>query len=175
MTSSKKFPDWWYNDGEENSSFNSIPTESVEEYKPQKIIRAPKSSRLRKSDDRTLKELTDILVEKGALIEKLKRRLKKLKEECRELNSEVLLLRAEGSKLLEENVSLKRVISEIDLDKKIEKPNALYLHESAPQEVVDAVYRVLTKTCHPDVGGSEESMKEINAARDKFYAANNWK
>ncbi len=41
---------------------------------------------------------------------------------------------------------------------------ALYLLPTAPQPVVRAVYKVLAKLHHPDVGGDPELMKTINLA-----------
>lgn len=40
----------------------------------------------------------------------------------------------------------------------------LYLTQGAPIEVIQAVYRVLAKKYHPDLGGDVEKMKQINAA-----------
>ena len=40
----------------------------------------------------------------------------------------------------------------------------LYLISGAPMEVVQAVYRALAKLNHPDYGGDEDRMKEINIA-----------
>jgi len=42
----------------------------------------------------------------------------------------------------------------------------LHLRETAPAELVDAAFRVLAKTAHPDAGGSHERMLELAAARD---------
>jgi hypothetical protein len=40
----------------------------------------------------------------------------------------------------------------------------LWLKPGAPPEVVKAAYRALARLNHPDAGGDEEMMKEINAA-----------
>lgn len=40
----------------------------------------------------------------------------------------------------------------------------LYLLEGAPIEVIQATYRALAKKHHPDAGGDQELMKEINLA-----------
>jgi hypothetical protein len=40
----------------------------------------------------------------------------------------------------------------------------LHIAEGAPPEVVRAAYRAMAKLHHPDTGGSEEKMKEINDA-----------
>ena len=45
---------------------------------------------------------------------------------------------------------------------------ALHLREDAPIEIVAAVYRALAKRHHPDVGGSEQAMKLINAAYEQL-------
>lgn len=44
----------------------------------------------------------------------------------------------------------------------------LYLLNNAPIEVVKAAYRALSLLHHPDHGGDEERMKEINNALDKI-------
>jgi hypothetical protein len=40
----------------------------------------------------------------------------------------------------------------------------LYMHPDAPMEVVKAAYRALSRIVHPDLGGSSEKMKALNAA-----------
>jgi hypothetical protein len=44
----------------------------------------------------------------------------------------------------------------------------LYLLNNAPVEVVKAAYLALSKIYHPDSGGNEEKMKEINSAFDEI-------
>lgn len=44
----------------------------------------------------------------------------------------------------------------------------LYLLPSAPLEVVRAAHRALAALHHPDVGGNEERMVEINLAYDEI-------
>ncbi len=46
----------------------------------------------------------------------------------------------------------------------------LYLVEGAPPELVEAARRVLAKRYHPDAGGSDDAMKQINAAADLVLA-----
>ena len=49
--------------------------------------------------------------------------------------------------------------------KQYKGPHAtLYLLPEAPKEVVKAAYRVLAKTLHPDLGGSNGEMQELNRA-----------
>lgn len=40
----------------------------------------------------------------------------------------------------------------------------LHLLPTAPRALVEAAYRVLTRECHPDVGGDHEAMVRLNAA-----------
>ena len=42
---------------------------------------------------------------------------------------------------------------------------------NAPREVIEAAYKALARTTHPDVGGSAEAMAEINAARAEALQA----
>ncbi len=42
----------------------------------------------------------------------------------------------------------------------------LHLRETAPVELIEASYRVMARLHHPDVGGTEAQMKQINAAYD---------
>lgn len=51
-----------------------------------------------------------------------------------------------------------------------EQYQQLYLSTSAPATVVKAAYRALAKEAHPDVGGSAERMKQLNAAYDAIMA-----
>lgn len=43
----------------------------------------------------------------------------------------------------------------------------LHLRETAPVELIEGAYRILARINHPDRGGSDEAMREINGA----YAA----
>jgi hypothetical protein len=45
--------------------------------------------------------------------------------------------------------------------------HTLHVAMDAPQEVITAAYRVLSKRYHPDTGGSHASMVALNAAYDK--------
>jgi len=47
----------------------------------------------------------------------------------------------------------------------------LYVQPNAPREVIDAAYRALSKKYHPDLGGSEERMKQLNDAAEQARAA----
>lgn len=47
----------------------------------------------------------------------------------------------------------------------------LYIQPDAPREVVEAAYRALSKKYHPDRGGNEVSMKELNDAIDQARRA----
>lgn len=42
---------------------------------------------------------------------------------------------------------------------------------SAPDEVVQAAYRTLARTAHPDAGGSDERMSRLNRARESWEAS----
>ncbi len=48
---------------------------------------------------------------------------------------------------------------------------ALYLAPGAPVELVEAARRVLARRYHPDAGGSDDAMKQINAAADLLLSA----
>jgi hypothetical protein len=52
--------------------------------------------------------------------------------------------------------------------------SSLHISKDAPREVIEAVYKALTRLHHPDKGGSEEKMKEINAARDQLFKERGW-
>ncbi len=43
--------------------------------------------------------------------------------------------------------------------------------KATPLEVVDAAYRVLAKSAHPDAGGSDEAMAELNEAYEVVKAS----
>jgi hypothetical protein len=42
----------------------------------------------------------------------------------------------------------------------------LHLLPSAPREVIDASFRALAKSCHPDRGGTDARMRELIAAHE---------
>jgi curved DNA-binding protein CbpA len=42
----------------------------------------------------------------------------------------------------------------------------LFLLPNAPTDVITAVFRVLAKKYHPDMGGSTEQMQRLNAAME---------
>ena len=46
----------------------------------------------------------------------------------------------------------------------------LGIRSDAPLEVIEASWRALAKRAHPDAGGSDAAMKEINAAWEKIKA-----
>jgi DnaJ-class molecular chaperone len=41
---------------------------------------------------------------------------------------------------------------------------ALHLRETAPVELIEGAYRIIARLNHPDRGGSDEAMQEINSA-----------
>lgn len=43
-------------------------------------------------------------------------------------------------------------------------------HQNPPLEMIEAAYKVLTRKAHPDAGGSEAKMQELNIARDQARA-----
>ncbi len=47
----------------------------------------------------------------------------------------------------------------------------LHVAPDAPREVIEASYRALSRTAHPDAGGSEDAMKQLNAAKDAALKA----
>ena len=50
----------------------------------------------------------------------------------------------------------------------------LGVRETADQGIVDATYRHLAKTAHPDAGGSAEAMALLTEARDIIYGRRGW-
>lgn len=44
----------------------------------------------------------------------------------------------------------------------------LWLHPGAPQEVIKAAYRAMARLNHPDLGGDNEIMQQINAAYERL-------
>jgi hypothetical protein len=46
--------------------------------------------------------------------------------------------------------------------------DSLYLLPGAPERVVKAAYRELSKLHHPDVGGDDATMKRVNAAFERL-------
>lgn len=48
----------------------------------------------------------------------------------------------------------------------------MHLLPTAPQVIVDAVFRTLAKLHHPDMGGSEEEFKLLNDAYQRIKAGN---
>lgn len=46
----------------------------------------------------------------------------------------------------------------------------LGIRPGATRELIDAAYRTAAKSAHPDAGGSDEAMAEINAARERLLA-----
>lgn len=47
----------------------------------------------------------------------------------------------------------------------------LQVSPDASKAVIDAVYKALARTTHPDAGGSDEAMTELNRARDEGFLA----
>jgi hypothetical protein len=53
--------------------------------------------------------------------------------------------------------------------------STLFVSRDAPQEVVEAAYRSLTKLYHPDKkGGSEDKMKALNIAKEAVFNERGW-
>lgn len=51
----------------------------------------------------------------------------------------------------------------------------LFLKENAPKKVVDVVYKLLIRECHPDVNSnSDDRAKKLNKAREMIYKKNGW-
>ncbi|MEY4761800.1 MAG: hypothetical protein RLZZ200_1656 [Pseudomonadota bacterium] len=46
----------------------------------------------------------------------------------------------------------------------------LGIRPDAPMEIAEAAYKALTRSAHPDAGGSTERMQELNAAIEKVRA-----
>lgn len=113
----------------------------------------------------------------------------KIRLETREW--EINQLRAEIEALTRRNVQLQQEVSSwktLDQFNKLlsSAPGAgislngnpfkvLNLSEDAPKEVVDAVWKALSKKYHPDVGGDTEQMKKVNGARDEIYQMRGWR
>ena len=51
--------------------------------------------------------------------------------------------------------------------------HVLYLRPGAPAELVEAAYKTLAKLHHPDVGGSNDRMREINLAYERLQGGRN--
>lgn len=47
---------------------------------------------------------------------------------------------------------------------KLDPWKALHLRKSAPPALIDAAYRCMAKLAHPDHGGTNDQMRELNAA-----------
>ena len=50
----------------------------------------------------------------------------------------------------------------------------LEITTTASQEIVDAAYRAKARRAHPDAGGKDTAMQELNEARDLIYQRRGW-
>ena len=185
-------PDWWF-DGEsqpkkkstiydQSNSFHQADTLYKEfgehsDIPPKKHKKKSSLSKFEKSDNQTIKELTRLLINKTQSVDDLQARAILLEDVNKRLELELKQYKTEHSNLYNEICILRKLIGDLDLDKPKVQNNscAIFLDENAPQEIVDVVWKALSKIYHPDCGGSEEKMKMINLARDEFYQINNWK
>ena len=174
---SKSLPDWW--DSDQGLS-NNITNEQDEIYdikfkKKQKVSKYKETESLT-TQDSVIKELSGLLVYKDDVIERLEQKLANLEIIYEDTKSEAKHFKNEYSKMYSEISLLKDIISRLDNGPKKEVINShLFLSEKAPQEVVDVVWKTLSKIYHPDTGGSDEKMKLINLERDRFYKERGWK
>jgi small-conductance mechanosensitive channel len=174
-------PDWW--DSDEANLKNKVNQKqeqrdkAYEEHSGVKLKK--KKVKLVKSDNIVIKELSDLLLQKDSVIDSLEVAISKIENKKQSLEVKERTLRKEYNKLYAENLVLKDIINNLDVSKLEQKQdiqsNDLFLTKDAPQDVVDLVWKTLSKTCHPDCGGSEEKMKLVNLARDTFYKDNGWK
>lgn len=159
-----QLPNWWFND-----------EQSPKDLKP---ISKKKSKFLEisnKNNNQIIKELSELLVNKDEKIDKLEFKLRNLESDSESLKSKLAILKKEYNHLYEENSVLKDIISRLDTNSYQETEfSSLFLSKKAPKEIVDIVFKTLSKLYHPDLGGSDEQMKSINLARDKFYQENKW-
>ena len=189
---SKTFPNWWYSSEDDQPTNAKNATVEEKLYRPnnydqdiynidfnlkkKKHNKSSNSSKHNQSDNQIIRELSSLLIEKGDLAERLEMKLSNLTSNYEELKSEVQFMKLEYSKIYNENCILKDIVNRLDTkSNKVEDKNSLFLSKDAPQEIVDTVWKTLSKTYHPDCGGSEEKMKLINLDRDEFYKQNGWK
>lgn len=174
-------PDWW--NTTEDSSYKS--SQKTRQESPR--AKTPQSVKI--SDKQEFSEvvnglLTTIESQKQE-IEHYTRLYKNEQETTRYLNERILELEISNNKLLEvvrsignkdfvfttTNTGFQTLNTEINstiLDH-------LFISEDAPKELFDAVYRAAIKMHHPDVGGNEETMKQINMIKDETYGKHGWK
>lgn len=159
-----KLPNWWFSDEQNPKDLKPIPK------KKDKYLELSK-----KNDNQVIKELSELLINKDEKIDKLESKLHLLESSSEETKFELAQLKKEYNQLYKENSILKDIISKLDTTTFINSSsNPLFLFKEAPKDVVDSVFKTLSKLYHPDLGGSDEKMKSINLARDKFYQENKW-
>jgi hypothetical protein len=170
-------PNWWFRDEDESPHKKSeIPIDNVDLYD----IKFPKKKKKHhidissKSDNQVIKELSELLIYKDNTIDGLETKLSHAETNYEETRSELKYLKKEYNRIYNENCLLKDIISKLDSNKPKMIDNPLFLSEKAPKDIVEAVFKILSKSYHPDCGGSDEQMKSINLARDKFYSENKW-
>ena len=172
------FPSWWDNDEsysksrvlEDSHQFDNDDIFDIEFRKKE-----TKTNDFSKKKSRTIKELSNLLVCKDSHVEELEQKLSNLKLVLSSTKSEAEYFKSEYHRLYSEVSLLNDIIKRLDVNGSKKKDNHLFLSEKAPKEVVDAVWKCLSKLYHPDAGGSEERMKLINLERDNFYRERNWK
>lgn len=170
-------PSWW--DSDKTNIKESFPkTRQDIAYEEHSGIKVKKKSKLVKSDNTVIKELSNLLIRKDEVIDDLEVAISKLENTKQRLELQEKTLRNEYNRIYAENATLKDILNQLDTEKlkeKKSKSNELFLTEDAPQEIVDLVWKTLSKTYHPDCGGTEEHMKAINLTRDEFYKSRGWK
>lgn len=174
MNSFKK-PEWW------NSSTESTTSAETPRYKTQQSVKI--------SDKQEFSEVVNSLLStiesQKQEIEHYTRLYKNEQETNRYLNERLLELEISNNKLLEVVRSIGNkdfVFTTNDtgfktLNQETDKNilDHLFISEDAPKELFDAVYRAAIKLHHPDVGGNEEMMTQINIIKDKIYEKRGWK
>lgn len=77
--------------------------------------------------------------------------------------------KAEGRGILEQYRQFFEALPEPGQTSDARKPwQVLGIQEDAPNEVAEAAYRALSKSAHPDVGGSTQKMAALNEAIEHF-------
>lgn len=190
MQRKTKLPNWWWKEeeGEEQDYANSYSGSTYEEElrqqpKKHRKVREPYEDINQDHFSVILNDLLESLNEQKLKSEELE---KILNIEKKNISSLVLKI----TKLEEVNFALReavRAISGSDPNKilglepeeeqKLDEPLVipyLFVSRDAPREIFDAVFRAAIKIYHPDVGGNEETMKEVNLIKDKIYVEKGW-
>lgn len=167
-------PDWW------NSTKESRDTEIPQHKTPQSV---------KVSDKQEFSEVVNSLLStiesQKQEIEHYIRLYKNEQETTRYLNERLLELEISNNNLLEVvrsigNKDFVFTTSNTGFQKLNQEPapnviEHLYITETAPKELFDAVYRAAIKLHHPDVGGNSEIMTQINVIKDETYKKRGWK